>query len=191
VDSLSTRQIDGLNVTALNYCVSQGYFSRAMRVEKQLLLEQKKAKIAELEKSAFSGKKARKERQLYKEMSLKKRSLDLPLYYDNKYPKVSQDNKSSESSSRSPSPEGKMEYITEFGTEEYSQSSHMGRFSRKRKRDKSPRRRKSRWNRSRSWNREREREKNEHKQNRSRSRSKERESAIDKTKSKLEAKKYY
>eukprot|EP00731_Ephydatia_muelleri_P022117 Em0014g708a len=68
VDSLLPAQVDKLNLLALSYGISLARSaSDNLRAEKEQLEEQKLARLADLEKSNFSGKKARRERRLLKE----------------------------------------------------------------------------------------------------------------------------
>ncbi|XP_019851575.1 PREDICTED: CLK4-associating serine/arginine rich protein-like isoform X1 [Amphimedon queenslandica] len=122
IDTFSSGQIDKLNVLALDYKVSQGYFSRSVRSEKNLLMERKQAKMAELEKSNLTGKKARKERRLFKEMSLRTRMPSPPLFvpkdiYNPKKQRDDDEESNTSSSSGSVSLDSKPQFITEFGSD--------------------------------------------------------------------------
>jgi len=129
--ALSRDQQDDLNSIGRSYFLGREDFIKYLQHEAEEQEYAKTAKAEEDEKSAFSGRKSRKERRILKEKRLAGRIPSPPSYaaYDSdKKRKTSLDHSTSEESSRSPSPNdrqpaGKVEYITTFGEETNKRSS--------------------------------------------------------------------
>jgi len=118
--ALNRDQQHELNSFGKSYFLGRDDFTRFLKQEAAEQDAVKSAKIEEEEKSAFSGRKSRKERRIMKERKLAGRVPSPPSYATyNEDNKSRWEDSSSESSSRSPSPDvpvsGKVEYITTFG----------------------------------------------------------------------------
>ena len=124
LSALSREQQQDLNSIGKSFFLGREDFVKYLKQEVDEQEIAKTAKQEEDEKSAFSGRKSRKERRILKEKRLAGRIPSPPSYatYENRHGENDQ-NSSSENSSRSASPdtnqrsEGKVEYITTFGFE--------------------------------------------------------------------------
>ena len=125
--ALSREQQLELNSIGKSYFLGRDDFTKFLKHEAEEQEYAKTAKQEEDEKSAFSGRKSRKERRILKEKRLAGRIPSPPSYatYEHSGTKsaaATRRDSSSEESSRSPSPNrgggtGKVEYITTFGDE--------------------------------------------------------------------------
>jgi len=145
--ALSRDQQYDLNSIGRSYFLGREDFIKYLQHEADEQENAKTAKAEEDEKSAFSGRKSRKERRILKEKRLAGRVPSPPSYatYEqgDKKHKKSMDHSTSEESSRSASPVdrravGKVEYISTFGEEKSKRNSSKDKKSKKRsKRDRS------------------------------------------------------
>ncbi|CAD5122146.1 DgyrCDS10594 [Dimorphilus gyrociliatus] len=116
VEKLSKEQVEEMNKHAMKYGMIKNEYYQALLKDKQEAEEIRMAKLLEEEKAQFSGRKARKERRIYKEKRIRERGrLSPPSYAVRESPKRENSRRES-SSSRSSSPgEERITFITSFG----------------------------------------------------------------------------
>jgi len=144
--ALSRDQQYDLNSIGRSYFLGREDFIKYLQHEADEQENAKTAKAEEDEKSAFSGRKSRKERRILKEKRLAGRIPSPPSYatYDqgDKKHKKGMDHSTSDESSRSASPVdrravGKVEYISTFGEEKSKRNSKDKKSKKRSKRDRS------------------------------------------------------
>ncbi|XP_065892263.1 CLK4-associating serine/arginine rich protein-like isoform X2 [Dysidea avara] len=122
-DDLMTTEIDKLNLCALEFKISAGYFGRMLHEEKSFYSQQQHARQMVAETRRLHGKHAKRERRLLRESRRFNQVQTTPPSYAQRnsptYEPYENNNRSrSRSKSRSSSPEvvqSIVEYITEFG----------------------------------------------------------------------------
>jgi len=134
LSALSRDQQHDLNGIGRSFFLGREDFVKYLKEEAEEQEMAKTVKQEEDEKSAFSGRKSRKERRILKEKRLAGRIPSPPSYatFHERNPKRRYHSSSEEDSSRSPSPEaakknGKVEYITTFGDDFDSAKKKRGR----------------------------------------------------------------